>query len=38
MLPKAISRTLTRPRLFHSSAAAKRVVAANPVKAQEVKV
>ncbi|KAI0003406.1 succinate dehydrogenase [Russula compacta] len=37
MLRKALSRSFKQGRTFHSSAPARRVVATNPVKAQEVK-
>ncbi|KAH9038905.1 succinate dehydrogenase [Lactarius pseudohatsudake] len=37
MLRKQVSRTLTQGRALHSSAPARRVVATNPVKAEEVK-
>jgi hypothetical protein len=38
MFRKTLSRTFTQRRAFHSSAPAHRVVATNPVQAQEVKV
>jgi hypothetical protein len=38
MFRKTLSRTFTQGRAFHSSTPASRVVATNPVKAQEVKV
>jgi hypothetical protein len=38
MFKKTLSRTFPHGRTFHSSATARRVVATNPVKAQEVKV
>lgn len=38
MLRKALSRTFPHGRTFHSSATVRRVVATNPVKAEEVEV
>jgi len=37
MFRKTLSRTFTQGRAFHSSTPARRVVATNPVKAEEVK-